>query len=144
MRLWSINPTYLDTKGLLAVWREGLLARKVLQGKTKGYKKHPQLLRFREQEKPVEAIDSYLSFIYNEAKVRGYKFDVNKIQKSENERIIPVTKGQIEFETMHLLEKLRKRDPVRYERSRHIDLKNIEPNPIFYIIDGEIETWEKI
>jgi hypothetical protein len=28
---------------LVAVWREGLLAQAVLQGKTNGYKNHPQL-----------------------------------------------------------------------------------------------------
>jgi hypothetical protein len=32
MRLWSLHPRYLDAKGLQAVWREGLLAKKVLQG----------------------------------------------------------------------------------------------------------------
>ncbi|WP_368086417.1 pyrimidine dimer DNA glycosylase/endonuclease V [Nitrosomonas sp. Nm34] len=26
MRLWSIHPKYLDAKGLLALWREGLQA----------------------------------------------------------------------------------------------------------------------
>ncbi len=50
MRLWSLHPKYLDRQGLLAVWREGLLAQKVLQGKTKGYKNHPQLKRFQQQE----------------------------------------------------------------------------------------------
>ena len=38
MRLWSIHPKYLGTKGLVALWREALLAQKVLQGNTKGYK----------------------------------------------------------------------------------------------------------
>lgn len=32
MRLWSLHPSYLDAVGLVALWREGLLARKVLQG----------------------------------------------------------------------------------------------------------------
>jgi len=30
MRLWSIHPKYLDRQGLLAVWRESLLAQSVL------------------------------------------------------------------------------------------------------------------
>jgi len=30
MRLWSLHPRYLDAKGLVALWREGLLAQKVL------------------------------------------------------------------------------------------------------------------
>ena len=32
MRLWSLSPRYLDVKGLVAVWREGLLADAVLLG----------------------------------------------------------------------------------------------------------------
>jgi hypothetical protein len=43
MRLWSLHPQYLDPAGLVAVWREGLLARAVFAGQTTGYKHHPQL-----------------------------------------------------------------------------------------------------
>lgn len=46
MRIWSVHPSLLDAKGLVACWRETLLAQKVLQGLTKGYKNHPQLDRF--------------------------------------------------------------------------------------------------
>ena len=67
MRLWSLHPKYLDTKGLVALWREGLLARKVLQGQTRGYKYHPQLERFKNHNKPVNAIDTYLLHVYNES-----------------------------------------------------------------------------
>ena len=61
MRLWSIHPKYLDSKGLVAVWREGLLARSVLDGKTKGYKNHPQLIRFKNQKEPLLFLDTYLN-----------------------------------------------------------------------------------
>ena len=47
MRLWTLHPKYLDRQGLVAVWREGLLAQAVLHSNTKGYKNHPQLDRFR-------------------------------------------------------------------------------------------------
>jgi hypothetical protein len=40
MRKWSIHPQYLDTKGLEALWREALLAKNVLEVKTKGYRNH--------------------------------------------------------------------------------------------------------
>ncbi len=40
MRLWSLHPKYLDVKGLVRAWREGLLARKALGGETKGYRNH--------------------------------------------------------------------------------------------------------
>ena len=79
MRLWSLHPCYLDSVGLTACWRESLLAKKVLQNKTKGYKNHPQLYRFKEFSDPLKAIDIYLSEIYNEAKRRGYNYDKSKI-----------------------------------------------------------------
>jgi hypothetical protein len=33
MRLWSLHPEYLDANGLVALWREALLAQAFLQGK---------------------------------------------------------------------------------------------------------------
>ena len=80
MRLWSLHPRYLDTKGLLAVWREGLLAQKVLKGQTKGYTHHPQLKRFKECKAPLRAIASYLHVICDEADTRGYAFQRNKLE----------------------------------------------------------------
>ena len=63
MRLWSIHPSYLDVKGLGAAWREALLAQKVLEGLTRGYKNHPQLLRFKQAEDPLSAIGTFLGQI---------------------------------------------------------------------------------
>ena len=79
MRLWTLHPEYLDAKGLVALWREALLAQKVLQGGTKGYKHHPQLLRFSETKNPPAALASYLKAVHEESVRRGYKFDVSKI-----------------------------------------------------------------
>jgi hypothetical protein len=56
MRLWSIHPGYLDAKGLVALWREALLAQNVLLRNTKGYKKHPQLEQFNNTSNPIGAI----------------------------------------------------------------------------------------
>ncbi|HLW43123.1 MAG TPA: pyrimidine dimer DNA glycosylase/endonuclease V, partial [Candidatus Acidoferrales bacterium] len=78
MRLWSLHPSHLDGKGLVALWREGLLAQNVLRGKTKGYRFHPQLNRFRATKKPVIAIGTYLRAVAEEAKSRGYSFDASK------------------------------------------------------------------
>jgi Pyrimidine dimer DNA glycosylase (EC 3.2.2.17)/DNA-(apurinic or apyrimidinic site) lyase (EC 4.2.99.18) len=67
MRLWSLHPKYLDKLGLLGLWRESLLAQKVLLGKTKGYKNHPQLIRFKKTEDPILYIGTYLyMFIWKE------------------------------------------------------------------------------
>jgi len=40
MRLWSLHPRRLDGKGLIASWREGLLARAALAARTRGYRNH--------------------------------------------------------------------------------------------------------
>jgi hypothetical protein len=142
MRLWSLHPSYLDTIGLIAVWREGLLARKVLQGNTLGYRNHPQLERFKAQTDPVAALDQYLSAIFDEAHRRGFAFNSAKISKQVAVFIIPVTDGQLYYELDHLKAKLIKRDIVRYESL--IQVTTPIPNPIFSIIMGEIEAWEKV
>jgi hypothetical protein len=141
MRLWSISPEYLDTKGLLANWREGLLARKVLLGKTTGYRNHPQLIRFKEQNDPISAIDSYLNFIFDESVRRGYRFDFTKIGNLRHEHIMTVTKGQLEYEFSHLMSKLGARDPVRHDRLA--GTSDVKANRLFRIIQGEKESWEK-
>jgi hypothetical protein len=97
MRLWSIHPKYLDAKGLLACWREGLLAKKVLEGKTKGYKKHPQLIRFKNYVYPLKAINAFLYQIYLEAKKRGYNFDGSKIEHIILEEKIKITSCQVKY-----------------------------------------------
>lgn len=145
MRIWSIHPKYLDTKGLVALWRETLLAQKVLQGKTKGYTQHPQLIRFKQQQKPLEMIGSYLHVIHLEASERGYAFDKSKILKQlpKGSRIkISVTTGQIEYEIKHLKNKLKVRAPK--DLSKFKSLKTLELHPLFRAKPGDIEPWEII
>lgn len=141
MRLWSIHPKYLDRLGLLAVWREGLLAQKVLQGRTKGYRNHPQLQRFKEQKDPLAAIGAYLRGIHQESLGRDYNFDRLKIVSGKKAPEIKVTSGQLEYEFGHLLKKLKKRDARRYI-SFHKE-KNIQTHPLFKVIKGPVEEWER-
>lgn len=147
MRLWSIHPKYLDTKGLLAVWREGLLAKKVLLGKTKGYKNHPQLIRFKQETDPLKKINLYLLEIFKEAKRRGYDFSEKKIkQLNINYKILKtdkilITKGQLKYEFNHLLKKLKRRDFSKYKEIKNI--KKIKPHPLFIVKNGPIAAWEK-
>ncbi|MBN1429078.1 MAG: hypothetical protein JXB07_11885 [Anaerolineae bacterium] len=141
MRLWSLHPGYLDAKGLTAVWREGLLARKVLIGQTKGYRHHPQLERFRRAPDPVTAVDAYLMGVYQEANLRGYHFDLGKIAPSLSSLQLVVTDGQLCYELRHLKAKLKTRDPIRYARLTDVNLP--QPHPLFEIISGDIEPWEK-
>lgn len=142
MRLWSIHPQYLDSKGLVALWREGLLAQKVLCGGTKGYTNHPQLIRFRKTCDPVGAIVEYLRCVADEADRRGYRFDREKIGGGGFGEKIPVTAGQAEYEFRHLLGKLKERDPQRYIRLGAI--KKIELHPLFEQIGGGVEDWEVV
>ncbi|MEM0243547.1 MAG: pyrimidine dimer DNA glycosylase/endonuclease V [Candidatus Aenigmatarchaeota archaeon] len=141
MRLWSIHSKYLDRIGLIAEWREGLLAQKVLLGKTKGYKNHPQLIRFKNYEDPVLAIGTFLFHVYLEGKRRNFSFDKSKIVKFDEklEKIIPITKGQIEYEFKLLRYKISKREGRIIKEDGKIEVK-----PIFYEIDGPLESWEKV
>jgi len=168
MRLWSIHPRYLDRQGLLAVWREGLLAQKVLMGQTKGYKNHPQLERFKKLYKthPKSGknefighyyLSTYLHYIADEAEKRGYKFDRTKLfslRLTKTWKAIKLTTGQLEYELSHLLRKLWVRDMTQFNKvcemvGGHIDFEHyepekIDPHPLFKVIKGNIETWEKV
>lgn len=142
MRIWSIHPKYLDAKGLVALWRETLLAKHVLEGNTKGYKNHPQLDRFKNSTNPVELINQYLASVYNEAVERGYNFSKEKINWDFNEETLTVTRGQLMYETEHLLNKLKIRDVDRFKELKKIDTP--KTHPLFIVKDGEIEEWEKV
>lgn len=141
MRLWSISFKYLDRMGLLAVWREALLAKKVLENKTIGYKNHPQLIRFKNTDNPVKYINAYLEEIYKEAQERGYNFSKEKFSEEIVEKQIPVNSKQVEYEFTHLKHKLVKRDPEKFKNISNI--AEIEVNNIFKIIEGDIEKWER-
>ena len=140
MRIWSIHPKYLDTKGLVALWRETLLAKNVLEEKTKGYKYHPQLIRFKSSANPLHGINQYLAAVYQESQIRGYHFNKEKVDFYHDPLTLTVTRSQIEYETQHLLKKLKTRDMERYHRL--LIETNIEPHPLFKITDGNIEEWE--
>lgn len=154
MRLWTVHPKYLDSKGLVALWRESLLARKVLQGKTRGYKNHPQLFRFKESHDPVLLIERYIYHIYTESVHRGYNFDKSKlsadlvsdysdqkqIPKTDNQ--ITETEGQLLYEWQHLFGKLKIRDERLYHKL--ITIETPEAHPIFLIVQGNVRDWEKV
>jgi hypothetical protein len=128
VRIWSLHPKYLDARGLVALWREGLLAQAVLKGKTSGYVRHPQLLRFKEQSLSVGFIAEYLRVVHGEAVSRGYRFAAAKISRSRAHGHLRVTQGQLEFEWRHLMEKLRSRDPELH--ARLAILKTPRPPPV--------------
>lgn len=141
MRLWSLHPRYLDARGLVALWREGLLAQAVLRGETRGYTRHPQLDRFCAQRNPAAAIAAYLAHVQIEATKRGYSFDATKIGRLRQRTLIPVTRGQIDHEWRHMCAKLAVRDPVRLATLRA--LQRPRPHPCFRVVAGDVEAWEK-
>jgi hypothetical protein len=141
MRLWTVHPKYLDAKGLVAAWREALLAQKVLKGATKGYRHHPQLARFQAQDEPVAVIATFLAGIAEEAQRRGYRFDAKKISQRRFRGRLPETDGQLLYEWGHLKAKLRMRAPQWHRQFRGITMP--EAHPLFRIISGEVREWEK-
>ena len=162
MRLWSLHPRYLDPQGLVALWREALLAQAVLRGETKGYRHHPQLDRFYAQASPTSAIASYLREVHAEATRRGYAFDGSKIKPGRIERqldhakrtkrdrssrrstlpgTIAVRSGQVAYEWRHLLAKLAVRNPAIHKKWR--TLAKPQCHPLFKRRAGGVVSWER-
>jgi len=135
-----VHPTYLDRRGLVALWREALLAQAVLRGRTNGYVHHPQLHRFRAHPAPLGAIADYLRAVHAEAVRRGYTFASRKISAARGSRGIPVTRGQLTHEWNHLMEKLAIRDPERRRQFAHVGRPR--PHPSFRLVPGDVEAWE--
>ncbi len=141
MRLWTLHPQYLDPRGLVALWRESLLAQAVLRGKTAGYRHHPQLIRFRAQTAPVAFIAEYLRAIHAESVARGYTFEAGKIARGRPSGRIDVPRGQIDFEWRHLMKKLETRAPDWHEAL--MTVASPLPHPLFRIRAGGVADWER-
>jgi len=139
LKRWMGAENFL-MKGLVALWREGLLAQKVLKGDTKGYKNHPQLIRFKALSNPISAIRRYLYYVHWEALARAYNFDRAKIGISRSKARIDVSIRQIAYEVRHLLLKLESRDPGRH--AKYIAIEQFETHPMFDVFDGEVADWE--
>jgi hypothetical protein len=142
MRLWTLHPKYLDSKGLVALWREALLAKKVLDGRTRGYRQHPQLTRFQAHPHPGSLIDAYLAGVLTEARQRGYRFDETKVEGRRIAHRLPETRGQLLYEWRHLLSKLRVRDPKQYRALLTVAVP--QPHPVFRMVAGGVRAWERI
>ncbi len=141
MRLWTIHPRYLDARGLVAAWREALLAQKVLLGRTRGYTRHPQLERFSAQPRPVAAMGAFLTALAEEATLRAYHFDLSKISHVQGYGLIEETRGQLLYEWEHLRSKLRVRAPEVYHQIQAVEFP--EAHPLFRIVPGDVREWER-
>ena len=129
------------------------------------YYNHPQLERFK-IENSKEYLIWYLRDIYLEAKERNYNFNINLINGNLRDitglNKLTVTKGQLGYEFDHLQTKLFKRDRDKFRANEintlikdkklwkrklnkgELKFHKIEPYPLFQIIEGDIEQWEKI
>jgi hypothetical protein len=136
-----MHPRYLDQKGLVAVWREGLLAQAVLAGKTRGYRRHPQLERFLAAPQPRRYIAAYLREVHAEAVRRGYNFDRSKIGRCGRIELLPLTAGQLEYEWLHLCGKLEQRAPPWLRQLRGV--RKPQPHPLFRVVAGKVAEWER-
>jgi hypothetical protein len=143
LRLWTLHPKYLDARGLVALWREALLAQAVLRDRTRGYRAHPQLARFRSCPSPRAAINAYLASIHEEACRRGYGFDRRKLGRVARGRCDPIdaSDGQLAHEWEWLLRKLRARNAALFRQHREIALP--EPHPLFRLSRGPVADWER-
>ena len=141
MRLWSLHPKYLDPAGLVALWREALLARAVLRGRTRGYTHHPQLQRFTAHAQPRLAINQYLAAIHDEAERRGYAFDRSKLGPLRPVDCIRVSTGQLAREWEHLRQKLATRSPALLARWSASSVPVC--HPLFRRQPGPVAVWER-
>ncbi len=142
MRLWTLHPKYLDAAGLVALWREGLLAQKVLHNETRGYRAHPQLIRFSNGKDSLSLIAAYLHAVCEEAASRGYNFDREKIRARRSRKKLSCTRGQLLYEWRHLRSKLQKRSPDKFAQIDSV----LRPtsHPMFIIVAGDVEAWERV
>lgn len=151
MRLWSLHPSLLDRQGLVAGWREALLAQAVLLGHTRGYTAHPQVERFRQHPEPEAAIGGYLVGLHEESLARGYRFDAGKIAQPPDQHVdaferIDVTFGQLGFELSHLRAKLFQRSPeflAEHAKALETTDELVPVHPLFKPVAGPIATWER-
>lgn len=140
MRLWSVDPRALDVRGLVACWREGLGAQKVLAGLTEGYTRHPRLERFREAGDG--AIGYYLETIWEEADSRGYNFNRDKIGMVVPGKTVDVNAGQLEYERDLLLSKVSGRRPEELWRVE--EYGGLAGKAMNVVECWEPNSWERI
>lgn len=141
MRLWSLHPSLLDRQGLVALWREGLLAQAVLGGRTTGYRHHPQLERFRESPDPRGAVLAYLQAVADEADRRGHNFDRGRLDDIPVwQGSLEIADGQLEHELRHLRRKVEVRNP---HLVGSLPASAPPAHPVFRVVPGDVAGWER-
>lgn len=130
MSLWTVHPKYLDKQGLIALWREGLLAQKSLNGELDIELNNQVWQQFKNSENPLKAIGTYLSFIASEGARRGYKLGHEKIiYPNFDDNKFDIRPQDLIFEMKHLRDKLKLRDKNKWHEVNQVE--QVEPNPAF-------------
>lgn len=123
----------------MTCWHEGLLAQKVLQGRTTGDCHHPQVDRARSCPDAVAAIVSYLHALADEADTRGYHFGRARIPGPVTPvEPIDVTTGQLDLELAHPCAKVAARAREWLPR-----VGVARAHPSFRVLHGPGEPWER-
>jgi hypothetical protein len=130
----------MDARGLVALWREALLAQAVLIGRTRGYTRHPQLARFRRSASPPDTIAHYLRAIYAESFRRGYCFDPARLGPAGSVQPLAATRGQFDYEWFHLKAKHSVRAPEWLAGLK--PASSPKAHPLFRIVPGPVADWE--
>lgn len=91
---------------------------------------------------PIHVLDFYLKTVHDESIRRGYNFDLSKISPCESRpHSLLLPDKQLEYEFLHLLDKLKERSPRQYSLLRQTAVPH--PHPLFQITPGDICSWEK-
>lgn len=143
MRLWSFSPAHLQPADLRTVWKDGLKALRLLKGERIGRTHHHQLQRWQEHPDPVNALATYLRWIWWSGSFRGIRFDRNLIGPFTELQLgaLTVTQGQLEAEWRLYLARLRHRDIQAWEARRYTDPRH---HLLFKVIpSAKLEPWER-
>lgn len=154
MRLWTIHPKYLDGKRLTSQWKEGIQMMHIWKeigenpepAKRLGYVSHPQVRRLSNLLVADSGLISlllhqHLTAVHEESVQRSYSFNKKLIDDlapdCKNAPKVYVTMGQVAYEFALMATK-------NNEWSQKVA---IDPymlcNPIFQVVSGSIESWEK-
>lgn len=88
----------------------------------------------------MTTIGAYLAPLADEAAARGYRFDRSKIARPGHEQgAVTVTAGQLAFEWDHLGRKVSARAPEWYGALPD----GPRPHPLFRVVPGGVEEWER-
>jgi len=89
----------------------------------------------------MKAIADYLAGVWAESERRGFNFDHRKIGSRRGAGRLTVTRGQLDYESELLCRKLKKR--LREKCPELSSLGQVRPHPLFIVVDGEVEEWER-